>query len=73
MEVRIGVLHSPREIALETTLSIAEVTALVDASLSTGAPLSLEDDKGRLVIVAGSAIAYVDIAGAETRRIGFGN
>lgn len=73
MEVKIGVLHTPREIALESTQTPAEVEALVAAALqSTDGQLSLIDERGRKVIVPANLVAYVEIAQADGgRRVGF--
>jgi len=72
VEVKIGVLHTPREIVVESTQSQDEVEAAVAAALkSVDGQLKLADDKGRLVIVPGNLIAYVEIAQADVRRVGF--
>ena len=72
MEVKIGVLHTPREIVLESSQSQAEVEEIVAAALkSVDGQLSLTDDKGRRVIVPANLIAYVEIAQADVRRVGF--
>jgi hypothetical protein len=71
VEVKIGVQYSPREIVLESNQTPEEVEALVAASLADGGLLSLTDDKGRRVIVAADKVAYVEIARAEQRRVGF--
>jgi Protein of unknown function (DUF3107) len=72
VEVKIGVLHTPREMVLESTQTPAEVEALVDAAISTGTGvLSLVDERGRKVIVPAALVAYVEIAEPETRRVGF--
>ena len=72
MEVKIGVLHTPREIVLESTLSPAEVeTAVRDALADDGAVLTLDDEKGRRVVVPSALVAYVEIAEADHRRVGF--
>lgn len=72
MEVKIGVLHTPREIVLESSQTPAEVEALVSAALnSVDGQLSLEDEKGRTVIVPANLVAYVEIAQADSRRVGF--
>lgn len=73
MEIRIGMQNNPREVVVDTKLNVAEVTAKVDAALKSGETLSLSDEKGRVVLVPGSVIAYVEIAGGETRRVGFNN
>ena len=72
MEVKIGVLHTPREIVVESSQTPAEVEELVAAALkSVDGQLALNDDKGRKVIVPGNLIAYVEIAHADVRRVGF--
>lgn len=72
MEVKIGVLHTPRELVLESTQSQDEVEAAVAAALqSVDGQLSLADERGRKVIVPSNLIAYVEIAQADARRIGF--
>ncbi len=72
MEVRIGVLHAPREVVFESTESVDNLQAAVDAAIALGSTLRLHDDKGRVILVPGALIAYVDIAAADARRIGFG-
>lgn len=72
MEVKIGVLHTPREIALESTQTPEEINELVAAALkSVDGQLSLTDERGRRVIVPANLIAYVEIAQADARRVGF--
>ena len=72
MEVKIGVLHTPREIVLESAQTPDEVSELVAAALKGGeGQLSLTDERGRKVIVPANLIAYVEIAQADSRRIGF--
>jgi hypothetical protein len=73
VEVRIGVKGAPRELSIESAQTPEEIQALVDAALKDGAPsLSLVDEKGRRVIVATDKLAYVEIAEADARRVGFG-
>ncbi|WP_375481786.1 DUF3107 domain-containing protein [uncultured Jatrophihabitans sp.] len=72
MEVKIGVLHTSREVVVDSPQSTDEVQALVDAALkSIDGQLVLNDDKGRKVIVPANLVAYVDIAPSDTRRVGF--
>ena len=72
MEVKIGVLHTPREIAVESTQTPDEVAALVSEALnSVDGQLALTDERGRRVIVPANLIAYVEIAQADVRRVGF--
>ncbi|HEY2041437.1 MAG TPA: DUF3107 domain-containing protein [Jatrophihabitans sp.] len=72
MEVKVGVLHTPREITLESTQTPEEVEALVAEALkSVDGQLSLTDERGRKIIVPANLVAYVEIAQADTRRVGF--
>ncbi|MFE5798042.1 DUF3107 domain-containing protein [Streptomyces sp. NPDC056503] len=73
MEVKIGVQHAPREIVLESGQSAEDVERAVADALSGKAPLlSLEDDKGRRVLVPSDKIAYVELGESAVRRVGFG-
>ncbi|MCL2780930.1 MAG: DUF3107 domain-containing protein [Actinomycetia bacterium] len=72
MEVKIGVLHTPREIVVESSQTPDEVQATVAAALkSIDGQLILIDEKGRRVIVPANLVAYVEIAQADVRRVGF--
>ncbi|MFI6410186.1 DUF3107 domain-containing protein [Streptomyces sp. NPDC050585] len=73
MEVKIGVQHAPREIVLESGQSAEDVERAVTEALSGKAQLlSLEDDKGRKVLVPADRLAYVEIGEPTVRRVGFG-
>jgi hypothetical protein len=77
VDVRIGVLQSPRELEIELpdgtdpdTITAQLKDALADAS----GVLWLTDRRGRKVGVPGARIAYVEVnSGAEERRVGFGS
>jgi Protein of unknown function (DUF3107) len=72
VEVKIGVLHTPREIVVESTQSPDEVEHIVSAALkSVDGQLALTDERGRRVIVPANLVAYVEIAHADQRRVGF--
>jgi Protein of unknown function (DUF3107) len=73
VEVKIGVQYAPRELVLESKLSPKEVEAAVSEAIKSElGMLSLEDDKGRRVIVPVAKLAYVEIAEADRRSVGFG-
>jgi hypothetical protein len=72
VEIKIGVQQTPREIVLESEQSPEDIEAAVRAALADGGILTLEDDKGRRVIVPADRLAYVDISPATSRRVGFG-
>jgi hypothetical protein len=72
VEVKIGVLHTPREIVLESSQTPADVESLVSDAIASGSGvLSLVDERGRKVIVPAGLVAYVEIAESEIRRVGF--
>lgn len=73
MEIKIGVQHASRELTVESVLTAAEVEAAVSAALTGKSPvLTLEDEKGRKVIVPADRLAYVEIGEQTVRRVGFG-
>ncbi|MGW0992547.1 DUF3107 domain-containing protein [Streptomyces sp. NPDC002523] len=73
MEVKIGVQHAPREIVLESGQSVEEVERLVAEALAGKSHLlSLEDEKGRKVLVPADRLAYVEIGQPTIRKVGFG-
>jgi len=72
VEVKIGVLHTAREIVLDSPQTPEEVEAAVAEALkSVDGQLVLTEEKGRKVIVPANLVAYIDIAQADTRRVGF--
>ena len=72
MEVKIGVQYAARELVLESVQTPDEVEKTVTEALSDeDGVLNLVDDKGRRVIVPVSKIAYIEIAEAVTRKVGF--
>lgn len=73
MEVRIGVQHATRELVIDSPESSEAVVAAVSAALSGNSEvLTLEDERGRRVVVPADKLAYVEIGEPESRRVGFG-
>ena len=72
MEVKIGVQSIPRELVVETPSSPDEVERSLLAALKDGGMFTLRDERGGQVMVPVEKIGYVELSGAETRRIGFG-
>jgi hypothetical protein len=71
LEVKIGVLHTGRELVLESAETPAEVEKAVSAALTGGTGvLELVDEKGRRVMVPADKLAYVEIA-EQHRPVGF--
>lgn len=72
MEVKIGVRDVAREVVLESEQSPEAVAEQVAEAVSSGKMLQLTDEKGRLVVIPGAQIGYVEIGAPESRRVGFG-
>ncbi|HEY8700884.1 MAG TPA: DUF3107 domain-containing protein [Arthrobacter sp.] len=72
MEIKIGVQNIGREIVLESAEDADSVAKIVEEAISKGGELRLKDDKGRVIIVPGNALGYVEIGAEEARRVGFG-
>ncbi|BCW55268.1 DUF3107 domain-containing protein [Arthrobacter sp. FX8] len=72
MEIKIGVQNVGREIVLESDQDAETVAKVVGEAITGGNELRLKDEKGRLIIVPGNALAYVEIGAEEVRRVGFG-
>jgi hypothetical protein len=73
VEVKIGVQFAPRELVLESAQTADQVAkAVADALKADLGVLTLEDEKGRRVLIPADKLAYVEIAENETRRVGFG-
>ena len=72
MEVKIGIRDVAREVVLESELTPEAVSEAVDTAIASQGLLKLTDDKGKLIMVPGTLIGYVEIGAPETRRIGFG-
>ena len=74
MDVRIGVLHSPKELTVEVDGDATELEASVnDALREDRSVLWLTDVSGRRVGVPAERVAYVEIElNGSTKRVGFG-
>lgn len=73
MEVKIGVVHTAREIVFDSPQSADEVTAAVTKALKDESVLALEDDRGRQILIPAERIAYVELGVPAARRVGFGS
>jgi len=75
MEVRIGVVDTPKELTVDIDAKKAdELVANVESAVSGKAPvLWLTDEDGKRVGVPADKVAYVEfIVEDENRRVGFG-
>jgi DNA-binding MurR/RpiR family transcriptional regulator len=74
MEVKIGVVYSPKELTVELDGQAEEIVSAVETALKNGAPiLWIVDKRGRRVGVPADKVAYVEIAEEDAvTRVGFG-
>ena len=73
MEIKIGIQSVPRELVIETRSSFEEVQRALAAAVADGGVLTLGDEKSGRVVIPADKIAYLEVGGSESRRIGFGN
>lgn len=71
LEIKIGVLHSPREITLDVDQSADDINKLLETAVKDGSTLKLSDVKGRQLILPADKISYIEIGEPEARRVGF--
>jgi hypothetical protein len=75
MDVRIGVLHTPKEILVELsddTDRDALVASIEEALADDDRVLWLTDRKGRRFGVPSARVAYIEVGEPSERRVGFG-
>jgi len=73
VEVKIGVRDVAGQVVLESDSSPEEVATAVSDAVKDGSVLRLTDDKGRLVLIPGGLIGFVEIGAQIERRVGFGS
>lgn len=73
MEVKIGVQSIPRELVVETPSSSDEIERSLSTAIRDGGMFTLRDEKGGRILVPADKIGYVELTGAEQRRVGFGS
>jgi len=73
VEVRIGVQQAARELVLESSEAPEALAEKIANAIKTEGLLDLTDEKGRRIVVPVAKLAYVEIAAAESRRVGFGS
>jgi hypothetical protein len=76
MDLRIGVVDSPKELTLEVDGTADDVVKVIDAALGDGSPRAmvwLTDVKGRRIGTPADKIAYIEIdEEGSTQHVGFG-
>lgn len=72
MDIRIGIINSPRELSFESDQPASEIEKIVSTALESDAKLiRLVDDKGRVFLVPVDTFAYIEVGSETSRRIGF--
>lgn len=71
MEIKIGVLHAPRELVVETDSSIEEIEKQVSEAIAGDGVLTITDSKGRRTLVPAAKLTYVEIGGGVSGQVGF--
>jgi hypothetical protein len=74
MELRIGVVHTPKELSLELDGTADEVVGTIDKALTDGTAIVwVTDTNGRRVGVPTDRIAYIEVdEDSGAKRVGFG-
>ena len=72
MEIKIGIVNTARELAIDVNRSADEVEASLREAIANDALWQLTDQRGRRVIVPVSKIGYVDLGVEGSRPVGFG-
>ena len=74
MEIRIGVVHTPKELNVELDGTADEIVGTIDKALAEGtAILWVTDTKGRRIGVPTERIAYIEVdEDGANKRVGFG-
>ncbi len=74
MELRIGVVHTPKELSVEFDGTADEIVATIDDAVKGGAAIVwITDTKGRRLGILVDKIAYVEIdEDGANKRVGFG-
>ncbi len=74
MELRIGVVHTPKELSVELDGTADEIVATIDDAVKGGAAIVwITDTKGRRLGIPADKIAYVEVdEDGANKRVGFG-
>jgi len=72
VDIRIGIVNSPRELNFESSQTAAEIEKIVADALGSDAKfIKLADDKGKVYIVPTASFGYLEVGSEESRRVGF--
>ena len=72
VDVRIGIIQAPRELAFETHSTAEEVLSELKTAQGTEGQFAVFTDiKGSQILVNPSAIAYLEVGEKASGRVGF--
>jgi hypothetical protein len=72
VQIKIGIQNSGRELIIESEETVETINQKIEKALADSAStLTLTDEKGGTVIVPASALAYIEIAAEQPRKVGF--
>ncbi|WP_297741255.1 DUF3107 domain-containing protein [uncultured Tessaracoccus sp.] len=72
MEIKLGIAHVAREIALETQESPDEISNRLASAVESNGIFELADDKGRKILIPADRVGYVELGSPNARPVGFG-
>lgn len=72
MEIKVGIQRVNREIVVDSSDSAKQVEQDFAEALASGALLTLQDSRGRKVLIPATSIGYLDIGEEHARVVGFG-
>jgi hypothetical protein len=72
VEIKIGVVDTPKEISVESDESVEAISKAVQSAVKDGSMLTLTDTRGRTFMVPAAKIAYIEIGPGTSRKVGFG-
>lgn len=71
MEIKIGIKHTARELALDLDTTFEELKGRIDSAIRNQEILDLVDRRGAHTLVSAKDIAYVEFSPEHQNRIGF--
>ncbi len=72
MEIKIGVVDTPKELSIDSEESVEAITKAIHNAVKEGGLLTLVDSHGRTFLMPSSRIGYVEIGPGSSRKVGFG-
>jgi hypothetical protein len=72
VDIRIGIINSPREINFESAQPANEIQSVVSSALDSSAKyFTLTDSRGSVYVIPLESFGYLEIGSEESRHVGF--